>query len=355
MELSLFLQLTVNGLLLGGFYALLAAGFSITWNVTGMVNLAHGEFVLLGGLLAWSLQHPDAAVPVNIAVLIAFALALGFLLGDFLFRPFILNLWNRRAIGYVVSGSVCAVIYVLWSISGFRAFDPLFTLPIIAITFFGLGNLLQITVLNRLVNRIDYKLLLATFALKVLLEHGLTLYYGHTAHTLDLAYAGSYWRLAQSNLTIGQKHLLTWLIALVIISGLSVFLRRTHAGYAIRAAAQHRMASRLVGINLPRIYALTLGIGLALAGSAGVLLATFQPITPNDGITWTLRACAVAALSGFAPLENVLIGGLVIALAETYISGYGGTNWGMVVPVAVLLALLIVRPARLTRAETVRA
>lgn len=353
MELSLFLQLTVNGLLIGGFYGLLAAGFSIVWNVTGLVNLAYGEFLLLGGLLAWSLQHPAGMMGINSGLLIAFALSLGFLLGDFLLRPFFPNLWNRRAIGYLISGSICAVTYVLWSISGFRPFDPLFTLPIIAVTFFALGNLLQNTVFNRLAH--ESKLLLATFALKLLLEHSLTLIYTPAPHLLDLPYGGGFWRVAQSNITVGQNNFLTWLIALVLIIGLSVFLRRSRAGYAVRAAAQHRLAARLVGINLPRIYALTLGIALALAGSAGVLVATFQPITPGEGIHWTLRACAVAALSGFLPLENVLVGGLLIGLAEAYISGYGSPGWGMIVPLLILFGLLILRPSRLSRTEAANA
>lgn len=347
MELSLFFQFTVNGLLLGGLYALLAAGFSLTWGVIGIVNLAYGEFMLLGGLWAWTLSHPTGMTEVNLLLLVAFALAQGFVLGDFLLRPLIANVWNRRAIGYLVSGAICAVIYVLWSISGFRPFDPLLTLPIITITFFGLGHLLQNTLLNRLVGAREFKFLLATFALKVVLEQGMKHIYGSSAHTLDLRFGGGFWRIAQSNVTIAHNSLIAWVIALLLIFSFSIFLRRTRAGYAIRAAAQHRMAARLVGISLPRIYAMTFGIGLALAGSAGVLFGTFQPLMPDAGLTWTLRACAVAALSGFAPVENVLIGGVLLGLTEAYISGYGSPGWGLVVPFAILLLLLIARPQRL--------
>jgi branched-chain amino acid transport system permease protein len=119
-------------------------------------------------------------------------------------------------------------------------------------------------------------------------------------------------------------------------------------GYAIRAAAQNEMAARLMGINIREVYAITFGISLALTAMAGAMMGTFQPITPVDGPTWTLRAFAIVALGGLGKVEGVVVGGLVLGIAESLVGGYVNTGWAVATAFILLVFMLIVRPQGIT-------
>lgn len=359
MDMSFFLQLTINGILLGGLYALMAAGFSLSWRVTRIINLAHGEFVLMGAYLAWFLLNPKeeiglgvgtAKLPIMGIVMIGFALSLGLLLNRFFLGRWVNHPWQRRSASYATGIVLTIILYLLWSASDFTPIDPFLAVPVIALFFFGLGYILQDTLLNRLIERPILTMLLVTFAIKVMLENFGLLIYGADPRNLNLAYASSFWRIGESNITISQTRFFALVIAGTMIIVLAILLRGTRAGQAIRATAQHRMAARLVGIHIKQTYATTFGIVLALTGIAGAMLSTLQPFTPDIGSTWTLRAFAIVALGGLGHVEGVVAAAFVLGLAESYVGGYISTGWAVAVPFAILVMALIVRPPRIQAA-----
>jgi len=355
MDMSFFLQLTINGILLGGFYALMAAGFSLSWRVTRIINLAHGEFVLMGAYLAWFLLNPKESIgldigiriPIMSIIMVGLALSLGLLLNRFFLGRWVNHPWQRRSASYIAGIVVTIILYLIWSASDFTPIDPFLAIPLIALFFFGLGYIVQDTLLNRLVDRPFLTMLLVTFAIKIMLENFSLLIYGADPRTLNLAYGGSFWRMGESNITISQTRFFALVIAGTMILSLAILLRGTRAGQAIRATAQHRIAARLVGINIKQTYATTFGIVLALTGIAGAMLSTFQPFTPDSGSSWTLRAFAIVALGGLAHVEGIVAAALLLGLAESYVGGYISTGWAIVVPFAVLVITLIVRPPRI--------
>jgi branched-chain amino acid transport system permease protein len=355
MDMSFFLQLTINGILLGGFYALMAAGFSLSWRVTRIINLAHGEFVLMGAYLAWFLLNPKEAiglelgvnVPIMGLVMVGLAVSLGLLLNRFFLGRWVNYPWQRRSASYIAGAILAILFYAIWSASDFTPIDPFLAIPLIALFFFGLGYILQDTLLNRLVERPFLTMLLVTFAIKIMLENFGLLIYDADPRTLNLTYASAFWRMGESNITVSQTRFFGLIIAGAMIIALAVVLRGTRAGQAIRATAQHTMAARLVGINIKQTYATTFGIVAALAGVAGTILGTFQPFAPDSGSSWTLRAFAIVALGGLGHIEGVVAAAFLLGIAESYVGGYVSTGWAIAVPFAILVITLVVRPPRI--------
>lgn len=291
MESTFFLQLTLNGVLLGGFYALMSAGFSLGWRATGVINLAHGEFMLLGAYLAWSL-------------------------------------FNREQTSN--SGAILAVLFPAAVI-------------LAGGVLFILGFVLQRYLFNHIAQSDLSRGLLLTLALKIILVNvGLALY-GSDPRLPALPNAGSYWRIGQSDITLAEAPVYALITAAIVLAA-ALALRRIRIGKAIRAAAQNPIAAQLVGISLQRIYAIAFGLALALTGAAGALLATLQPFSPDSGTAWTLRAAAVVMLGGLNRLENLLSAALIIGLAESYSGGYLGTGWAAAIPFFALVVRLILRP-----------
>jgi branched-chain amino acid transport system permease protein len=136
-------------------------------------------------------------------------------------------------------------------------------------------------------------------------------------------------------------------IALGMMGGLFLLLQFTRLGKSIRAASQNRMAARLVGIKISSVYALTFAISIAAASAAGVLFSLTQPIFPFMGLSFTLKAFAITAMSGLGNIRGTLLGSIVLGLIEssiaTYIPGVG-TNLGVIASFVILVIVLVFRP-----------
>jgi len=149
-------------------------------------------------------------------------------------------------------------------------------------------------------------------------------------------------------LTVSLPKLLTVIVSAFMIVGLVLFLRYTRIGYAIRAAAQNKMAAKLMGINIQEVYAITFAVSLALTAMAGAMMSTFQPVTPVTGPVWTLRAFAIVALGGLGKVQGVVVGGVVLGIAESYIGGYIGIGWAIAAAFILLVVMLVLRPQGIT-------
>jgi branched-chain amino acid transport system permease protein len=415
-----FIQLGINGLLLGGFYAAATLGFSTIWGVMRLINLAHGEFLLMGAFTAWFFFNPTREQSLNIGsvdpkitliimlvvsllfglafsenqllhrwitnqrartftavviaisiglllyglwsladfgtiqfsmkliVMVALMLSLGFLISHMLLGTVLAfgDLRTRRMFGYGLSTVITLIFFAWWEGSGFPSIDPFLTLPIMFVLYFAFGYLLQSVLLNRLVEGPYLTMLLVTFALSIALQNfGLTIYRADPRR-INVDY-GNALRLSES-LTVSPVKLITVVISMFLMVGLVLFLRHTRIGYAIRAAAQHKMAARLMGINIYETYAITFGLSLGLTAMAGAMMGTFQPITPVAGPIWTLRAFAIVALGGLGKVQGVVVGGLVLGLAESYIGGYVNTGWAAAAAFMLLVLMLVLRPQGIT-------
>ncbi|MGK7871913.1 MAG: branched-chain amino acid ABC transporter permease [Xenococcaceae cyanobacterium] len=278
-----FLQALVSGLLLGGFYGVMVLGFSVLWGVMGIINLAHGEFLMAGAYLAW-----------------------------LLFRRF--------------------------------SMDPFASLIIIMPLMFLVGYGLQKILLNRLVERPHLATLLATFGLSISLANLHKVIYTADPRNVPVSYSGSFELLGISLPIV--KTIIFWM-ALGMMLALHLFLQRTRLGKAIRAAAQNKNAARIVGIDIEQVYAFTAGICIALTGAAGAMISPTQAIFPFMGHPFTLKAFTITVLGGLGQIPGALLGGILLGLTEvmvaTYVPGIG-TNFGVAVSLILLVVILIVRP-----------
>jgi branched-chain amino acid transport system permease protein len=281
--LSEFLQALVNLVMLGGFYALMVMGFSLIWGVMGVINLAHGEFVLTGAYLTW-----------------------------------IMN----RHLGW----------------------EPLVSLIVVIPVMFLFGYLLQRVLINRIIDRHHLVSLLVTYGLAIVIANGLKLAFTGTPRSLTTA-LGGFWRVGEVTIPIVKSYDLG--IALVMMAALSLLLGRTRLGRSLRAAAQNRQAARMVGVDIAAVFAVTFGIGVALTGAAGTLFGLTQPIAPFAGLPLTLRAFAITTMAGLGNIRGALLGALALAAVEVFIGTYVprvGTNLGLVAAFVVLVAILALRP-----------
>jgi branched-chain amino acid transport system permease protein len=279
---DLLAQILVNGILLGGLYAVMALGLALVWGVLNIVNLAHGAFIMLGAYLSW-----------------------------YLFT--------------------------------YLGIDPFLGLPITAIVMFGVGYAVQRGLLNLVVRAPMFNTLLITFGLEVVLTYLAQLAFSADFRTINPSYAGSH--VAFGPLVIPLARLMAFGIAIVLTVGMWVFLLRTKLGRAIRATAQNLVAARLYGVEPRHLYAMTFGIGIGLAGAAGGLYGTVSQINPYIGATLTAKSFAIAIIGGLDNPLGVLVGGLVLGIIESLTVAYVGATFGDVASFGVLVLVLIVRPS----------
>lgn len=282
------LQALVSGLLLGGFYAVMVLGFSVIWGVMGVINLAHGEFLMIGAYMAWGLFR---------------------LLG----------------------------------------LDPFASLLIILPLMFLIGYLLQIILLNRILERPHLMALLVTFGVSIALANLFKLVFTSDPRNVPVAYNGS---LELAGITFPIVKTIIFFVALLIMLGLQLFLQRSRLGKSIRAASQNKNAARIVGVDINRTYAITAGICIAITAGAGAMISPTQAIFPFMGAPFTLKAFTITALGGLGRIPGALLGGMVLGLTEIFVSIYVpgiGTNLGVAISLILLVLILVLRPQGILR------
>lgn len=277
----------INGLLLGGIYGGVALGLSLIFGVLRVVNFAHGSFLMLSLYLAywsWTLFGLDPYLSVIITVPAMFALGYG--VQSVIISPLI-----RRESALVV--------------------EPLSALLLTCGVFLVLDNLALMAFGP------DVRAIRTDYALPTLFLFGVP---------------------------VNTPRLIAALAALVVAVGLSVWLRRSDMGRAIRATAQNRDAAALSAINVPQIYAITFGIGCAILGLFGSLASTFLPISPSIGIAFGIKSFIVVVLGGLGSIGGALVGGLVIGVFEAIASQYVPATSASIGSLALFILILIFRP-----------
>ena len=282
--MDLLAQVLINGILLGGLYAIMALGLALVWGVLNIVNLAHGAFIMLGAYLAWHLYH-------------------------------------------------------------YLGIDPFLGLPITAIVMFGFGYAVQRGILNLIVRAPMFNTLLITFGIEVVLTYLAQLAFSADFRTINPSYAGT--NVALGPVVIPTVRLAAFGVAIALTVAMWLFLLKTKLGRAIRATAQNLVAARLYGVEPRHLYAMTFGIGIGLAGVAGGLYGTVSQINPYIGATLTAKCFAIAIIGGLDNPLGVIVGGLVLGIIESLAILYIGATFGDVASFGVLVLVLIVRPSGL--------
>ena len=277
-------QALVNGIALGGMYAVLVLGFSVIWGVMGVINIAHGEFVMIGAYLAW-------------------------LAND------------------------------LWGV------DPFVSAPAVFIVAAAFGYAVHKGLVSRLIDRPHLVSLLAMFAVSIILQNLMKVVFSADFRRADTALEGS-WRLGDS-LTLPVTKFWILVVALGVLGALSLLLARTRLGKAIRAAAQNRDAARIVGIDVPKVYLITFALCIGITAAAGAMVSSVLAVQPFQGPPLTLKAFAITAMSGLGSIRGALGGAMVLGVVEsglaTYVEGVG-TNLAVVASFVILVVALVLRP-----------
>ena len=277
-------QVLVNGILLGGLYGLMALGMSLIWGVMNIVNIAHGALIMLGAYLTF---------------------------------------W----------------MFTLWG------WDPFLSLPATIVVLFAYGYLVQRFLLNLIVRAQLFLTLLITFGLEVVMVNLARLAWSSDLRQVTPAYAANNFEVA--GITVPYVRLWVFITTVVLSVLFLLVLERTRLGRAIRATSEELRAARLTGIPVAHIYAVTFGLGAALAGAAGGLWGMLFPVTPIMGGGLTLKSFVVAVLGGLGTMMGPIVGGLVLGVAESFTSTYIGPTYPNAVSFGLLVLILILRPTGL--------
>lgn len=277
------IQVLIGGMLQGGMYALGAFGLSLVFGVLGILNVTHGDFLMLGGLLCYGT--------------------------------------------YVVLG-----------------LDPLVSLALVMPVFFGVGCLFERVLIQPLLAKSPHELLMgsilvtlgAALAIEDLVPFMWTQSFSGIPYTVRSLVIG--------DVVVPTLRLAILLGIVILTLLLHVFLRRTFVGIALRAMTQNRRGAMLVGVNLPRLSMLAFGIGTALVATAGVAHVMLYSITPTMGIPLTLKYLTIVVLGGLGSLLGSVFGGMVLGISEALTSLYIGPEWAPTVAFIVLIVVLVTRP-----------
>ena len=278
---AIIVNVVVQGVLTGLVYGLMALGLSVIFGVVRVVNFAHGEFAVIAMYATY-------------------------------------------------------VLFVTLKL------DPLIAVLPIAIAFFGIGFLLQATLINPFVGRAEHEQFILLVGLAIIIVNGLLLIFGADARATNLPYALDTFLLGP--LFIDKARLYAAAGALVVAAILFAFFRYTAVGTAIRACADNLVGAAVVGLNVKRLYALTFGIGLACVGAAGALMVTIADASPALAQSYTLLAFIIVIVGGLGSMGGALIGGILIGVSEALAGFFFEPSMKSMFSFALLILVLVLRP-----------
>ena len=278
------LNVVIAGLLMGGIYALIAMGLTLQYGVARVLNVSHGEFIMLGALLTWTLY---SAFGINPLVSLAIGGPLIFIIGFLLYRTLFTSLRTRAASPAAYEGS-----------SLLATFGLLFIIQNIALAIWGGGMR------------------------------------GYSYLNFGANFAGAVFPV---------NRLVALLLAVVIGLIFYLFLARTRLGKAIRAAAQDPATAGLMGVNINLVLALCFGLGALMAGFAGALVSMCYPIYATMGLEYTIIALIVVVLGGLGSIPGSFIGGFILGLIGSIVSSWQ-PSLSIAAYYVLFMLLLLVKP-----------
>lgn len=283
--MTTFLQVLLNGIMLGGLFAIVSIGLTLIFGIVKVVNFAHGEFLMAG-------------------------------------------------------------MFATWLIVTKSGLHPYATVIIVVPALFILGALTQRLLIQPLMSaEDDHVQIFATVGLSTAMINLALLIFG-----ADIANTPNHG--LRTPIEIGPVRLLSgqlyiFIAAILLVIGLELFLKRSQTGRAIRAVAQHRGAAELMGVNVPRIYILSFGIGAACVGLAAVMIAPLYPTSSNIGTYFVLTAFVVVVLGGLGSIPGAFFGALIIGVIDAMAGFYIGSDLREAVVFGIFLLILILKPSGL--------
>lgn len=266
---------------MGSIYALVALGFTLVFNATGIINMAQGEFVMLGGIIAASLA---ARLPVPLLVVLVLAL--------------------------LVTAAI--------------------------------GGLIELLTIHPLRHASTFRLILITLGVAISLQAAALLVFGHDPLHLP-PFSGDL-PLRVGGATVLPQALWIWAVVVLVVAALQVCYRRTRWGRAMLACAINQEAAAAVGINVRRVVFLSFVMAAALGALGGLLITPMTSVSYRVGILWSLKGFAAAILGGMGSATGALLGGLLLGVVEAFSTGLLSSGYRDAVALGMLIVVLILRP-----------
>ena len=281
-----FLNNVITGISLGSIYAIIALGYTMVYGIAKMLNFAHGDVIMVGAYMCF------------------------FAMGNFNLPP---------AVGVLLAVVVCTV---LGMVIERLAYKPLRSAPSLAVLITAIG--------------VSY-----------LLQNSAQILWGAATKTFRPIVEGSL-PLVPGQLSISYVAILSVVCCVVVMAGLTLFTGKTKMGKAMRACSEDKGAAQLMGIDVNATISMTFAIGSALAALAGVLMCSAYPVlSPTTGSLPGIKAFTAAVFGGIGSIPGALLGGVLLGVIETFANAYISTELSDAVVFAVLIVVLLVRPAGL--------
>ncbi len=286
-------QLLLDGILVAAVFVLAAYGLALVWGVMNVKNLAQGQFVIMGGYIAFTLARLDL--------------------------PPIFGLPAATILG----------------------------LPVAAIFMFGFGWVIYRLIIVRIINKDLFTSLLATFGLAIVIEQLLNQVFGPEVQAVESGFAVR--SMFEGLVTVADIKLVGFVLAGILAGIVVMFMRYSRMGQAIRATAQDARAAKVMGIDTDRVYAFTFALNGAICGAAGALISMIWVIQPFYGMTYSIRAFVIVTAAGLGNLPGVVLAAIGLGTIEQFGSFILGAEFQQAIVVGMLVAVLVWREIRLSR------
>jgi branched-chain amino acid transport system permease protein len=275
------LQILINGILKGGLYGLMAMGMSLIWGVMNIINIVHGAFIMLGSYITYYL-------------------------------------------------------FILLHI------DPFISLFLTIPFLFLFGYIVQKGIINLVIRAEIFITLILAFGIEIFINNAALVLFTGDVRKVKVSYGAS--NFSFLGVTVPFVRLFAFILVIIISIGMFILMKKTKLGRAIRATSQNIEGARLTGVNVSKIYAVTFGIGTALAGAAGTLWAVIFPVSPIMGGHLTLKSFVVTIIGGLGSMFGPLIGGLTLGTIEAFGTNWLGTTFESLISFSILVIILIFMP-----------
>ena len=282
-------QMILDGIFVGAVFALGAYGLALVWGVMNVKNLAQGDFIIMGGYVAFAMHQ--------------------------------------------------------------FGIHPLVSMPFVFGLMFIFGWIVYRLVIKRVIDQDMFTSLLATFGLSLLMQQVINLIFGPEVQIID-SHLPIY-DAFDGFVTIPMVKIISLALAAGLALAVVIFMRKSRTGQAIRATAQDPRAARVLGIDTDRIYAFTFSLNAAICGAAGVLVSVIWVIQPFYGIVYSVRSFAIVTAAGLGNLPAVIGMGFGLGLIEQYTGIIMGAEYQVAAAVVMLLGVLIYRQIQLRRTRQV--
>ena len=279
------IQVILDGIFVGAVFALSAYGLALVWGVMNVKNLAQGDFVIMGGFIALGLHE-------------------------------------------------------------YLGIHPIISIPIVLILMFAYGWAVYKLIIKRVIDNDMFVSLLATFGLSLLMQQVMNLIYGPEVRIIDpeLPIYEFF-----DFITVPMAKIISLILAAIFALIITIFMKKSRMGQAIRATAQDARAARVLGINTDNVYAFTFALNAAICGVAGVMVSIIWVLQPFYGITYSLRTFAIVTAAGLGNLPAVIGTGFVLGLIEKYTSIILGVEFEIAAAVVMLLVVLMWRQIQMRK------